>query len=68
MNNNTLSADDITEEQAKVEIARMQVEINALFAQIKRDRELGQKAARRTEEIMRRVNEGLARLEMRHQI
>lgn len=65
MNNKALSADDITEEQAKVEIARMQVEINSLFAQIKSDREAGQKAAKRTDETMRRVHEGLARLEAR---
>ena len=65
MNNSTLSADDVTEEQAKAEIARMQVEIHALFAQIRRDREAGQKVAKRTDETMRRVNEGLTRLENR---
>ena len=67
MNNNTLSADDVTEEQAKAEIARMQVQIDALFAQIRRDREVGQQAAKRTDEVMRRVNEGLTRMEARRQ-
>lgn len=56
---------DITKEQAKAEIARMQMEIEALFAQIRRDREAGQRVTKRTDEVMRRVHEGLARLEAR---
>ncbi len=62
MNNNTLSADDITEEQAKAEIARIQAQIEQLFEQMKRDREEGQRVTARTDATMARVNEGLKQL------
>ena len=63
MNNKTLSADDVTEEQAKAEIARMQMQIDLLFEQIKRDNQESQKIKARTEATMMRVNETLTRLE-----
>ena len=62
MNNSTLSADDITEEQARAEIARIQFQIEQLFEQMKRDREEGQRVTARTDATMARVNEGLKQL------
>ena len=62
MNNNTLSADDVTEEQAKAEIARIQAQIEQLFEQMRRDREEGQRVTARTDATMARVNEGLKQL------
>ena len=62
MNNNTLSADDITEEQAKAEIARIQAQIEQLFEQMRRDREEGQRVTARTDATIARVNEGLKQL------
>ncbi len=66
MNNDTLSADDVTEEQAKAEIARMQMELGFLFRQIQREREASQKIKARTEATMMRVDEALTRLEARN--
>ena len=62
MNNDTLRADDVTEEQAKAEIARIQAQIEQLFEQMKREREEGQRVTARTDATMARVNEGLKQL------
>lgn len=65
MINNTPNADEVTEEQAKAEIARIQVQIERLFEQMKRDREEGQLVTARTDATMARVNEGLKQLRSR---
>ena len=46
---------DMTDEQAKVEIEKMQIEIRANLAQIKRDREEGALISARTEAVMSEV-------------
>lgn len=56
------SVADMTEEQAKIEVQKMQVEIRALLEQIKRDREASDYLATRADATLVRVNEGLDRL------
>ena len=58
-----LETDNMTEAQAKDEVARMMVEIRHLRVQIDRDHELGQQIKARTDATMSRVQDGLARLE-----
>lgn len=56
------SVADMTEEQAKIEVQKMQVEIRALLEQIKRDREASDYFSTRADATLVRVNEGLDRL------
>ncbi len=53
---------DMTEEQAKAEVEKMQIEIRLLLEQIKHDREASQHITARADATMARVNEGLDRL------
>ena len=62
MNNDILSADEVTEEQARAEIARIQAQIAQLFEQMKREREEGLRVTARTDATMARVQEGLKQL------
>lgn len=55
------SVANMTEEQAKIEVEKMQVEIRALLEQIKRDREEGERITARTDAKMAAVRTALDR-------
>ena len=56
-------SDEMTEEQAKVEVARLNHEIQLLLQQIKRGREEGQRISARVDAKMAEVRAALAQLQ-----
>ncbi len=61
MTENFTAPADMTEEQAKIEVEKMAVEIRVLLEQIKRDREEGERITARTDAKMAEVRTALDR-------
>jgi hypothetical protein len=61
MTENFTAPADMTEEQAKVEVEKMATEIRFLLAQIKRDREEGERITARSDAKMAEVRAALER-------
>ncbi len=66
MTENFTAPADMTEEQAKIEVEKMAVEIRVLLAQIKRDREEGERITARTDAKMADVRTALDRFVASH--
>lgn len=61
---NTVDAEEMTEEQAKIEIERTKAKIELLFEQMKRDREEGQRIAARSDAKLAEAKMAMSRLQI----
>ena len=61
MTENFTAPADMTEEQAKIEVEKMAIEIRVLLEQIKRDREEGERISARTDAKMAETRSALDR-------